>query len=68
MMIRYTFVGNLIGISLRTKQLMSIELSSFFWKTIVGDKITVEDVEAEMCIRDSCYNIQRAYRHRTSLL
>ena len=43
---RYKFVGNLIGISLRTKQLMSIELSSFFWKTIVGDKITVEDVEA----------------------
>ena len=43
---RYTFVGNLIGISLRTKQLMSIELCSAIWKTIVGDKITVEDVEA----------------------
>ena len=43
---RYTFVGNLIGISLRTKQLMSIELCSAIWKTIVGDTITVEDVEA----------------------
>ena len=39
-------MGNLIGISLRTKQLMSVELSSFFWKTIVGDKITIEDLEA----------------------
>ena len=42
---RYTFVGNLIGISLRTKQLMSIELCSAIWKTIVGDVITVDDVE-----------------------
>ena len=42
----YIFVGYLIGISLRTKQLMSVELSSFFWKTIVGDKITIEDLEA----------------------
>lgn len=39
-------MGNLIGISLRTKQLMSIELCSAIWKTIVGDKITAEDVEA----------------------
>ena len=39
-------MGNLIGISLRTKQLMSIELCSAIWKVIVGDKITVEDVEA----------------------
>ena len=43
---RYTFVGNLIGISLRTKQLLSIELSSFFWKTIVGDTVTADDLEA----------------------
>lgn len=39
-------MGNLIGISLRTKQLMSIELCSAIWKTIVGDTITVEDLEA----------------------
>ena len=39
-------MGNLIGISLRTKQLMSIELCSAIWKVIVGDKITVEDVDA----------------------
>ena len=32
--------------SLRTKQLLPFELSSFFWKTIVGDTITAEDVEA----------------------
>ena len=38
-------MGNLIGISLRTKQLMSIELCSAIWKTIVGDVITVDDVE-----------------------
>lgn len=41
----YIFVGYLIGISLRTKQLMSIELCSAIWKTIVGDVITVDDVE-----------------------
>ena len=42
----YTFVGNLIGISLRTKQLMSFELCSAIWKTIVGTAITIDDVES----------------------
>ena len=42
----YGFVGNLIGISLRTKQLMSFELCSAIWKTIVGDAVTSEDVES----------------------
>ena len=42
----YAFVGNLIGISIRTKQLMSFELCSAIWKTIVGDAVTSEDVES----------------------
>ena len=42
----YRFVGNLIGVSLRTKHLLSFELSPQIWKTIVGDEVTEEDIEA----------------------
>ena len=42
----YRFVGNLIGVSLRTKHLLSFELSPQIWKTIVGDEVTEEDIKA----------------------
>ena len=41
----YRFIGNLIGITLRTKQLLPFELCPQIWKTIVGDVITEEDIE-----------------------
>lgn len=41
----YRFVGNLIGVSLRTKHLLPFELCPQIWKTIVGGTITEEDVE-----------------------
>lgn len=41
----YRFVGNLIGVSLRTRHLLPFELCPQIWKTIVGDMITEEDVE-----------------------
>ena len=41
----YRFVGNLIGISLRTKHLLPFEFCPQIWKTIVGDVITEEDIE-----------------------
>ena len=42
----YSFVGNLIGIALRTKQRMAFELCSAVWKTIVGDVVTIDDVDS----------------------
>ena len=42
----YRFVGNLIGVSLRTKHLLPFELPPQVWKTIVGSPVTEEDIEA----------------------
>ena len=40
----YRFVGNLIGISLRTKHLLPFEFCPQIWKTIVDDIVTEEDI------------------------
>lgn len=37
-------MGNLIGVSLRTRQQLGFELSSFIWKAIVSDEPTEEDL------------------------
>ena len=42
----YSFVGNLIGVALRTKQRMAFELCSSVWKAIVGDTVTLDDVDS----------------------
>ena len=42
----YHFVGNLVGVSLRTKQQLGFDLSSQVWKTIVCEEVTDEDLEA----------------------
>ena len=42
----YGFVGNLIGISIRTKQQIALELPSAIWKYIVGATVTLDDVES----------------------
>ena len=46
MVSRYGFVGNLIGISIRTKQQIALELPSAIWKYIVGATVTLDDVES----------------------
>ncbi|KAK8803542.1 hypothetical protein WA158_001236 [Blastocystis sp. Blastoise] len=42
----YSFVGNIIGISIRTKQQLAMELPSIVWKYIVGVPIGLEDIQA----------------------
>lgn len=42
---RYTFLGYIIGISLRTKHQMSMKLPSIIWKYIVGDQPDIEDLK-----------------------
>ena len=40
------FVGNLIGISLRTKQQQAFELPSMIWKVLIGSQPDLEDLES----------------------
>lgn len=40
----YMFVGNLIGISLRTKQQQAFELPSMIWKVLIGSQPDLEDL------------------------
>ena len=42
----YMFVGNLIGISLRTKQQQAFELPSMIWKVLIGSQPDLEDLES----------------------
>ena len=41
----YEFVGVWMGISFRTKSTLPFQLSSMVWKTLVGERLTLEDVE-----------------------
>ncbi|KAK8807124.1 hypothetical protein WA158_003883 [Blastocystis sp. Blastoise] len=41
----YTFLGYIIGISLRTKHQMALELPSILWKYIVGDDPCIDDLK-----------------------
>ena len=41
----YRFVGNLIGVSLRTRQQLGFELSPQIWKMIVSEATSEEDIE-----------------------
>ncbi|CAD8163525.1 unnamed protein product [Paramecium octaurelia] len=48
----YEFLGILMAIAIRTATHFSLDLPSIFWKQIVGEKITFEDIEqidATMC-------------------
>lgn len=41
----YEFLGALIGMSVRSGILMSLNLPSFFWKQLTNEEITVEDLD-----------------------
>ena len=41
----YRFVGNLIGVSLRTRQQLGFELCPQIWKVIVSEEVSEEDIE-----------------------
>eukprot|EP00455_Lapot_gusevi_P019599 TRINITY_DN2092_c0_g3_i1.p1 TRINITY_DN2092_c0_g3~~TRINITY_DN2092_c0_g3_i1.p1 ORF type:complete len:1184 (-),score=414.41 TRINITY_DN2092_c0_g3_i1:81-3632(-) len=42
----YEFVGQLMGLAIRTQNLLPFQLPSIVWKALVGETITLEDVRA----------------------
>jgi len=43
---QYEFVGMLLGLALRTRYLLSLNFPSLFWKALVGEALTLDDVQA----------------------
>ncbi|CAF3226480.1 unnamed protein product [Rotaria sp. Silwood2] len=43
---QYRFVGQLMGLAIRTKNLLDIRLPILLWKQLVQEKVTIEDIEA----------------------
>ncbi|CAF3279595.1 unnamed protein product [Rotaria sp. Silwood2] len=43
---QYRFVGQLMGIAIRNKHYMNFNFPQLLWKQLVGDKVTMEDIEA----------------------
>lgn len=41
----YEFLGKLFGIAIRSKTPLSVDLPSFFWKSIVGEPVTKKDLK-----------------------
>jgi hypothetical protein len=41
----YEFLGALIGMSVRSSILMSLNLSSFVWKQFTDEEITIDDLK-----------------------
>ena len=42
----YNFVGKLMGLALRTGNLLNMDLPSLVWKHLVGETVTPRDVLA----------------------
>lgn len=42
----YTFMGELLGIGLLSKNVLPLDLPSMFWKAVVKEKVNIKDLEA----------------------
>lgn len=42
----YEFLGKLMGLAIRTKNILNLNLPSIVWKPLVGDAVTEEDVSS----------------------
>ena len=42
----YEFLGALMGIAFRSSQVLDIKLTSFFYKSLAGEALTIEDLES----------------------
>jgi len=40
----YKFLGQLMGMAIRTGVVLTVELAPYFWKQLVGDKLTIADL------------------------
>ena len=43
---KYEFLGRIMGMALRTGVKLALDLPSLFWKPLVGEEVTKEDLEA----------------------
>jgi len=41
----YAFVGKLMGVAIRGKHMLNLDLPSIVWKQLVGADITIKDLE-----------------------
>ncbi|CAF1195788.1 unnamed protein product, partial [Didymodactylos carnosus] len=42
----YIFIGQLMGMAMRTKNLLNLQFPSLLWKPLVHESVTIEDIEA----------------------
>ncbi|CAF3952910.1 unnamed protein product, partial [Rotaria sordida] len=43
---QYRFVGQLMGMAIRTKQYLDVRFSILLWKQLIYEEVTIEDIEA----------------------
>lgn len=46
MLAQYEWIGKLIGLALRTRFILNLSLPAVFWKALVGEPVSVEDITA----------------------
>jgi len=61
----YEFVGILMGVALRTGETLNIDLPSLLWKQLLGEKVTLADLEAidKLCVQ-ALSHLQDASREK----
>jgi hypothetical protein len=42
----FAFLGKLMGIAIRSKEYLALNIPSIVWKLLVGDSPTIDDLEA----------------------
>lgn len=46
----YKFLGILFGVAVRTKKPLALSFAPFVWKLIVGEPVTIDDLEETDCL------------------
>ena len=54
----FEFVGKLMGMAIRSKNPLDLNLSSIVWKPLVGLPVTRDDIED---IHDGCFEVSLQY-------
>jgi len=63
------FLGQIMGLALRSRNYLNLRIAPFFWKVLVGDTITLEDVKgidyhAGQLIEDAIKLVKKQRRER----
>ena len=57
----FAFFGKLMGIAIRSKEYLALNIPSIIWKLLVRDTPTIEDLEAVDCSFMKSLDIMRNY-------